>query len=505
MVDSYEIVAPYAGSLMESLRASGYSLPDAVSDLIDNSITAGARNIWLNFRWSGGDSWISILDDGQGMPEGVLTDAMRIGSRSPTEVREPSDLGRYGMGLKTASISQSRCLTVATRTRAQGGVSIRRWDLDHLVATNDWQLLRVEFQELLGDVEQFKQMKHGTLVVWEKLDRLVGNVGSDNTRAQQQFLAAIRSVEEHIAMVFHRFMLGRDSISIWINGQRVRHWDPFLQSEPATQRLASESLGSPQAQITVTPYVLPHHSRLTDEEHRAAGGPGGWNAQQGFYVYRNARLILPGDWLRLGFQKEEHYKLARIQVDIPNSYDHEWGIDVRKSRARPPLPLRDDLLRIARATRKRAVSVYRHRGKIISRGLKSAPIFVWQRFVRRQRVSYVINREHPLIRNALNSQVVEVRELRRILRLIEEYVPVQQIWVDAAEGDDSQSQPFESARDQEVTEMLRAIYHALTASGLTHAQALERLSTVEAVGERLELIENALQDIAVQQATSRNE
>ena len=194
----------------------------------------------------------------------------------------------------------------------------------------------------------------------------------------------------------------------------------------------------------------------------------------------------------MGYHKEEHYKLARIQVDIPNSCDHEWSIDVRKSRARPPLSLQDDLLRIARATRRRAVSVYRHRGKIISRGLKSAPTFVWQHRVRSQRVSYVINRDHPLIRNALNSRLVEVKQLRRILRLVEEYVPVQQIWVDAAEGDHSQSLPFESAGDQEVIEMIQAIYLALTASGLSHPEALERLSTVEVVGDRFELIENAI-------------
>ena len=492
MTITYDIVAPNAGSLMESLRASGYLLPDAMADLIDNSITALARNVWLDFHWSGGNSCVAITDDGMGMSEGVLTDAMRIGSRNPTEEREASDLGRYGLGLKTASLSQARCLTVASRTEGQCGVNIRRWDLDHLASTSDWQLLRVQEKDLVGDAERFNQHKHGTMVVWEKLDRLVGNVSSDNTRARQQFHSVIRSVEDHVAMVFHRFMSRRNPLSIWINGQRVRPWDPFLQSEDATQTLSTEHLGSSDAQIAVTPYVLPHHSRLTEEKHRAAGGPGGWNAQQGFYVYRNHRLILPGDWLGLGFQKEEHYKLARIRVDIPNFYDHEWGIDIRKSRARPPLALRDDLLRIARATRKRAVGVYRHRGKTISRGLRSSPTFVWQRSVRRQRVSYVINRDHPLIKSVLDGEAVYPKDLRWILRLIEEYVPVQQIWVDAAEGDESQSQPFESAANQEVIGMIQALYHALTESGLSHSEALNKLAAIEAIGERFELIERAL-------------
>ena len=105
--DSYDVVSPRADHLMESLRGAGYSLPAAVSDLIDNSITAGAGNIWLNFHWSGANSRVSILDDGCGMSETELVDAMRIGSRSPREERDSDDLGRFGLGLKTASISQA--------------------------------------------------------------------------------------------------------------------------------------------------------------------------------------------------------------------------------------------------------------------------------------------------------------------------------------------------------------------------------------------------------------
>ena len=147
MPADFDLVAPRADALMESLRATGYSLPDAVSDLIDNSITAGARNIWLHFQWAGTDSWVSILDDGCGMSEPALIDAMRIGSRSPREAREPSDLGRYGLGLKTASISQARSLTVATRIAGRTGTSAKRWDLDHLASTGDWQLLNVPIED----------------------------------------------------------------------------------------------------------------------------------------------------------------------------------------------------------------------------------------------------------------------------------------------------------------------------------------------------------------------
>ena len=486
--DSFEVVSPRADRLMESLRGTGYSLPSAVSDLIDNSIAAGAVNVWLHFHWSGAASWVSILDDGRGMSESELVDAMRIGSRSPREEREPSDLGRFGLGLKTASISQARSLTVATHTECAPGLSIRQWDLDHLAAVGEWQLLRPPVEVLEGRAEALDTLAHGTLVVWENLDRLVGDVDTDDERAREQFLQSLRAVEAHLAMVFHRLMTGRGSVSIWLNGQRITPWDPFLTDEDATQHLGTEPLGR-DGEVVVTPYVLPHHSRLTTEQHRLAGGPAGWNAQQGFYVYRNRRLLLPGDWLGLGFRQEEHYKLARIQVNLSNSSDDEWDIDVRKSRARPPLRFRDDLLRIARATRTRAVEVYRHRGKTIARSARSAPTFVWLKRARGGRVSYVVNREHPLVSGVLNSPSIGTRELGQILRLVEEYVPVQQIWVDMAEGDESQSLPFEAAGEGEVVELIRALYGALISAGSTHEEALGRLVKTELIGDRFELVE----------------
>lgn len=493
---SFDLVEPKADVLMESLRATGYSLPDAVADLIDNSITAGATNVWLNFHWAGSESWASILDDGTGMALPDLINAMRIGSKSPRAIRDTSDLGRYGLGLKTASLSQARSLTVATHTSNAKGIYARRWDIDHLATTGSWQLLKIPVEKIVvGDTEQLKQLEHGTLVVWNKLDRLVGDVEVKDDRARRQFHAALRGVEDHVAMVFHRFMSERKAVSIWLNNQPIKAWDPFLTEESATQRLSSETLGPPDKPLKATPFVLPHHSRLTTEKHQLAGGPAGWNAQQGFYVYRNRRLLLPGDWLGLGFVKEEHYKLARIQLDLANSSDFEWEIDVRKSKARPPLRCRDDLYRIAQAVRKRAVTVYRHRGKTVARTTRSNPVFVWQRRVRRNRVSYVINRDHPLVQEVLRADTVDPQSLKRILRLVEEYVPVQQIWVDMAEGDESQNLPFESAAEQEIIEIIKTLYSAFLKSGMSRDDAKARIVSTEAIGDRFELVEPTIDAI----------
>ncbi len=494
MDKTFDVVPPCADNLMESLRGTGYSLQGAVSDLIDNSITAGARNVWLHFHWSGASSWASILDDGSGMSETELVNAMRIGSKNPKADRQPSDLGRFGLGLKTASISQARSLTVASRTATSCSLSIRQWDLDHLAVVGEWQLRRPHSESIRRYTKDLVDLEHGTLVIWEKMDRLVGNAASNDERARSQFLASLQSLEAHISMVFHRLMTGPRSIAIWLNGQKVAPWDPFLTDEGATQHLGAETLGQDR-EVSVTPYVLPHHSRLTAQQHNAAGGPAGWNAQQGFYVYRNQRLIMPGNWLGLGFKKDEHYKLARIQVDLSNASDHDWDIDVRKSQAQPPLRLKQDLLRIAKATRSRAVAVYRNRGKTIARRDKASPTFVWQRRTRGGKVSYIVNREHPLISQALNSHSATEREFRRVIRLIEEYVPVQQIWVDMAEGDEAQGQPFESAREEEIIELIRNLYAALLKAGETHEEALAKMAITEAVGDRFELLEPTIRNL----------
>lgn len=488
----YDLVGPRADALMQSLRATGYSLPDAVADLIDNSLTACARNVWLTFHWSGRDSSFSLRDDGSGMTCTALVNAMRMGSQSPLDERNEADLGRYGLGLKTASISQAKSLTVASRVSRDSEINVRRWDLDHIASVGDWQLLKSATQDGNTWLSDLVQMPQGTVVLWQKLDRLVGDASASDVGARRHFLEAIKGVEAHIAMVFHRFMSGPKAVAFWVNGQRVRAWDPFLADHVATQRLSRESLGAAGSSVTVEPYVLPHHSRLTTEQHSIAGGPAGWNAQQGFYVYRSRRLLLPGDWLGLGYRKEEHYKLARILVDLPNSMDHEWEIDVRKSKASPPLAMRDELRRIARITRDRAVTVYRHRGKTIARGAQASPIFVWQRRVRSRRVSYVINREHPLIKAALQADAADASTLQSLLRLIEEYIPIQQIWVDAAEGDDTQSQPFESAASEELIRMIQMLYRAFRFSGLSHPKAMGRLISTEAFGDRHELIETAI-------------
>ncbi|MBE0610058.1 MAG: ATP-binding protein [Dehalococcoidia bacterium] len=471
--DTYEIVAPRPDALIESLRSFGYSPETSIADLIDNCITAAARNVWIDFFWAGARSWLSVRDDGTGMTESELSDAMRAGSSHPLAKRSPEDLGRFGLGLKTASFAQCRSLTVRSK-RAGGIAALRRWDLDYVNRTKEWRLLKEPSGAAPAPLEQLDPMTSGTVVLWENLDRLVDTAErAPSHGSQKNFLDTVARVEAHVAMVFHRFLTGRGKLAIYVNGNQVSPWDPFLRNCEATQVLHDEAVQIAGGMVGVEPFVLPHVSRLSDEEHNRAAGPEGWNAQQGFYIYRNKRMVVAGSWLGF-FRQEEHYKLARIQVDIQNSMDQEWDVDVRKARARPPDAIRDDLKRIARLTRERAVEVYRHRGKReMGNRFVSGP--AWRGTLTPSgRVAYQVDRDHPLVAAALAASTLNTKPLRALLRLLEETVPVQQIWLDAADRPDGHAAPFAEAPD-DLAEVMTEVFTAFLKSGLSRKEAGARL------------------------------
>ena len=469
----FDDVAPDASAMVESMRAHGYTLATAIADLIDNSIAARSRNVWLQFTWGGLKSWISIIDDGDGMSEEELVAAMRLGSRSPLEVRESNDLGRFGLGLKTASFSQARRLTVATRP-ASGETFLRRWDLDHLAKPDviGWQLLRSVHKETGERAGLLDEMgiERGTQVLLEVLDRVIGGASPDERAKDREdhFLRQVGQVREHLAMVFHRFLAKRaGGLQIHLNGEPIKAWDPFLEDHKATQEIGEydRKLAGHGAPIRVTGFVLPHRDRFASSgEHRTAGGPGGWNAQQGFYLYRGERLIIAGSWLQLKWQSEEHFKLARIRLDIPNTMDQEWQIDVKKSAAAPPAVLRAWLMGIAQRVRKEAKEVYAHRGKYGPREKRAeGQPRPWKTVNRAGgEFSYKIDRKHPVLAPLIRSLPASGRtELEVLLRLIEETVPVQRIWIDTAENQDGAARPFASEKPYKLRQIILLCHESI--------------------------------------------
>lgn len=485
-----EKVPPDPGAMIESMRAFGYSLPTALADLVDNSITARARNVWIDLTWAGSASTASLLDDGSGMDAPTLSNAMRLGSTSPRETRSRHDLGRFGLGLKTASFSQARSLTVASRT-GPSTTEVRRWDLDFVIRTRDWSLLLDAASGSERQLDRLATMDHGTLVLLERLDRLVDETSADDEAAHRRFLEHLTRVEAHLAMVFHRFLTGPGAVTIHINERPIHPWDPFLSEQPATQPLPSETLPCGDGRIVVQPYVLPHYTKLSHEAHVGAGGPQGWNAHQGFYVYRARRLLVAGSWLGLPFKQEEHHKLARIQVDLDTSMDLAWQIDVRKATARVPGQLRDRLRAIAKTTRHRASAAYRFRGKTVARTAQDASHrFVWQRRCHRGGgVTYRVNREHPLIRGAMERAGSDRSAVERILCLTEENLPVVAITMDASDNPDhAEGRVPYGGRDSEALDMLREAHATLVASGAEPVGALQTLAGIEPFDSHPQLI-----------------
>ena len=482
----WEDVPPDPAALIESMRAFGYSLPSAIADLVDNAITAAATRIDVHLHWAGDQSWIAVRDDGRGMDAAGLTAAMRLGSRNPGDPRAHTDLGRFGLGLKTASFSQARTLTVASRA-AEGQLQIRRWDLDQVSRTARWSLQIDAAEGAEAGVALLEARPHGTVVVLTRLDRLSGGAEIDDDEAHTHFLRHAEAVNRHLSMTFHRF-LARKKLTISVDGRAVVGWDPFMHASGQVQVSPAERLRLGDGGVDVRPYVLPHFSRIDGAQHAAAGGPRGWNQHQGFYVYRADRLLVDGSWLGLPLLPEEHFKLARISIDLDNTMDREWQIDVRKATARIPRPLMADMRRIATHTREKASRAYRYRGRRLTPTVPgAAPVGVWDARTHRGLVSYRVDRSHPIIQNALTAAGPARAELERLLRLVEETVPIASIVMDSRERPDSSAASFDG-REVELAQILRAGFDAFVVSGVSAADALQILGAREPFNEHPALL-----------------
>ena len=335
---SFEL-PPYAPTLIESTRAIGYSLEAAVADIIDNSIAAGASKVDL-FFFPVDKEYVAILDNGRGMDDKEITTAMQYGSKNPMDERSKDDLGRFGLGLKTASLSQCRSLTVITKK--EDALLARRWDIDYVSVTGKWTLLILDEYEILQlpHIEELLKYDSGTLVVWQNLDRLkAGEINFEQALGRK-----IDVVRDHLALVYHRYLAGEvglKKIVIQINNVKIEPIDPFLSSK-SVQAMDDEVLVVRGKHIEVRPYILPHISKMTSDEIKLLGGKEGLRRHQGFYVYRNKRLLVWGTWFRM-MRQGEMSKLARIRVDIPNDLDDLWTLDIKKSSAIPPAEVRNNL------------------------------------------------------------------------------------------------------------------------------------------------------------------
>lgn len=385
-----EVIQPSV-NLLESMRSVGYSLEAAVADLLDNCITAGARNIVIDADVAEG-KYFAVLDDGCGMTSEVARESLRFAGS--VGERDGSDLGRFGLGLKTASLSQARCLTVVTKR--DNNVTALRWDVDFVRDSGKWLLNVLNETEIrnLPMWTEFDALSSGTLVLWSELDLLLGDTPTPGTF----FAERLGGVRSSLALVFHRFLADRrDRLNITVNGLPLRPIDPFLSDNPKTQRTALETIRIGGAEVHVEGFTLPHTSGLTPEERKRPDLGEGMREAQGFYVYRNRRLISHGHWYGLA-RMTELSKQTRIRVEVPPALDSLWQLDIKKSKSEPPPSFKLRLRQLIDPILDRGHRVHTFRG----RRENSEVEHVWRKLKARDGFFYEVNLESPIVRSVLS-------------------------------------------------------------------------------------------------------
>jgi hypothetical protein len=368
-------VSPSAARLTGSLRDIGYDFMTAVADIVDNSVAAAATRVEILIEHDGVDSTVFIADDGVGMSPQVLLEALRFGSRRPYQRGE---LGRYGLGLKTASLSQCRLLTVVSRSsRSAVRTCARSLDLDLIEEWDQWVVIDPPGSEpATRRARQWLAEGTGTVVIWQSLDRVLPERRPEGGWARRRLETLATRTAGHLGMVFHRFIEGvegRPPLVITINGQKVSPWDPFAREEPATsalpiQRFEVES-GDTVGVVTLQRFVLPSRDRFSAAaEFERLSGPLNWNRQQGLYVYRANRLVQWGGWAGIrGI--DEHTKLARAALDFDTDLDGAFTINVAKMRVAVPSQLRQLLEPAVNELCVLADDAYRKTPRVVERPL----------------------------------------------------------------------------------------------------------------------------------------
>jgi HSP90 family molecular chaperone len=417
---------PHAKMLLVALRSVGYTNETAIADILDNSISGAATEIELYFDWD--NRRIIIADNGFGMDYQELMDAMEIGSADPNEMRPSEDLGRFGLGMKTASFSMAKKLLVISKKNST--ISNAEWNLNTVASEDKWEISEYDESEILMILEsidtytQYNNWKQGTLIIISELDRLIDETNIE--KSKKNFYKMIRNIKSHIAITFHRFM-EEDALKISVNGNKLEAWNPFWIKSPATMELAREELFDGKNEVVVEPYILPHKSKYnSEEEFKEAAGVKDWRGHQGFYVYRNRRLLVYGTWFGK-FKKEPAYNLARIKLDMSADSDFEWDIDIKKSKATLPVAIEEQITQIAYLAIEKSVAVYNSRGVYNRKNTSNNTSlkYVWEQ---RKNISgnymFYLNKKHPMLLKILSGMDENAqKELKTYLSLVESYSP----------------------------------------------------------------------------------
>lgn len=493
-------LSPPPGNIIHTLRSLGYSPATAIADLIDNSITAGASSIEIKMKWrnSAKNSQITVSDNGIGLSPEELKNALRPGSTSPNELREPNDLGRFGLGMKTACWSMGKTMTV--HSRKNKSESTLQWDLDFVEKKKKWLVREgcgIVPEELLTLPTNFKS---GTVIAITNCDKIFGEEEPNATRAEAAFYETVAITKLHLEMVFHRFLGEKNRLSLKVNDKPCIPWDPFMSTHKFTQTFPEEEILCQGEKIRLTSYVLPHRDHLDEKEHKRGAGPKGWNLQQGFYIYRANRLIVSGGWIGSGSAKpDEHTKLARVSVDLSQNMDSVWNLNILKSQARPPANLRNDFGATGKKIRTEAKKAYENRAKRSlgsRRGSKQIiPMWTGQQSASTGTLTFEVNREHELVKAMFATTTGSAKKnLRALLRNLEQTLPIAKIVMAGFENEGSlQWDSYNESKLEEDIKML--VTHSFLENGFTLEHAKQTLLQLQPFCDRPEVVEAVIEAV----------
>lgn len=446
------VLTPYAPNLVESTRSIGYSFETALADIIDNSISNNATKVDVKYR-ANESPYIAIIDNGRGMSKNSLEQAMRYGSSNSLNERNEEDLGRFGLGLKMASLSQCRKLTVLSKQNNEYAGAC--WDLDYIYATKKWTLITYSHDEIKNNSYFYNLDKYenGTIVLWENLDK----ISESNIHFEKEFDHKLDFASKHLGLVFHRYLERKKSSKIfelYFNNRIIEAIDPFMISNSFTQPLEKEAIFIEKNKVEIKPYIIPYMSKLTAQEKFTQNQYSDLNLNQGLYIYRNKRLIVWGKWFYL-LRENELNKLARIRVDLPNNIDNHWKIDVRKSSAQIPSAAKQQLKQIIVRAVGKSEKVYKYRGR---KQNQDSYHHIWNKVENRDKIQYLINKDIPIyqaLENSLDDN--QYKLLQGFIKSIEDAFPYASVYYDLAKNEEFQEK---SLNNEEVYNLAKSTVYA---------------------------------------------
>jgi len=480
-------LSPPASSLIESIRSIGYSFDAAIADIVDNSISAQAKNIKVNIAPpENGYLSVVILDDGEGMTANDLKTAMSLGGKGPSSERGVNDLGRFGLGLKTASFSQAKRLLVISKKKNDTDLHGIEWNLNHVIKSNKWEARLLSNADCLSEltnngIDKFPQ---GTAVIWNECDRITQGLQSDKDLGQ--FInQSIDQLKKKFSLVFHKYLYEK-KFTLRINEEKIVGLDPFCLdggSDVGHSRiLFNEDFEVNGTKISIKGYLLPHITRMGGQaRENQISINGDHTAGQGLYLYRLDRLISSGGWQGV-VRKSESNKLARVEVSFGNDADQLWQLDVKKSTAILPLAIRSRIKDLIRGISSMSGDVFVKRVRM----RKTNPNSIWERIYDKEKktISYQIDRNHPIIDGFLEKFDTQESIAEDLLFFIENTFPADLIANDVVVNDIS----FKSSVD-ELGNKILDLAEVVSTAGLSYENFRETVFSCGLFNSDLQTLE----------------